>query len=175
MKRGRAAQVGGDKATAFRAFSRIYFEYPATEEAAEALVALSGVSPAAVKPAHDTVPSFLGRAERLYTAKRYMDAREAFESLKPVATGDDREVVTLRLAECDYFTKRFTASLIGLAEYVEHNKARGVEAEYFVLGNMRELGQKDYDARLRAFVDRDEDPALTERALMDLAAVPHLG
>jgi soluble lytic murein transglycosylase len=34
---------------------------------------------------------------------------------------------------------------------------------------MRELGQKDYETRLRAFVDHDDDPVLTERALMDLA------
>ena len=169
LKRGRAAQVAGDKATALRALSRVYFEYPASPEAAEALVALSGVSPAAAKPSRETLSSFLTRADRLFTAKTYGEARVAFNALKPFAADADRDLITLRVAECDYYSKQYATSLTGLAEYVEHSKERGVEVEYFVLGDMRELADKDYAPRLSAFVERNEDPALAERALMDLA------
>jgi len=48
----------------------------------------------------------LGRAARLFGAKQYVPARAAFEMLAPMAAGDDRELVRLRLAECDYFQKR---------------------------------------------------------------------
>lgn len=169
LKRGRAAELAGDNATAMRALSRVYFEYPTSPEAAEAGVVLSGVSPAAARPSVDTFSSFLNRAERLFAGKQFNDARTAFEALKPLANDHDRDLVTLRLAECDYYGHRYTSALTGLAAYVEKTKDRAVEVEYFVLGAMRELGNKDYDARLGTFVDREEDPALAERALMDLA------
>ena len=51
----------------------------------------------------------LGRGERLFGASRYAQARVVFDGLRTAAQGDDRELVQLRLAECDYFQKQARA------------------------------------------------------------------
>ncbi len=48
----------------------------------------------------------LGRAAQLYGARRYSDARAAFVAVQAEASGDDRELVDLRIAESDYFLQR---------------------------------------------------------------------
>jgi soluble lytic murein transglycosylase len=178
LKRGRAAIAAGDRATAIRALSRVYFDYPLAPEAAEAQTVLAGASAAAVRPTRESLAFFLGRAERLFAGRQYADARSAFDTLKLVAAGDDLDLATLRIAECDYYLKRYAASLTSLAarsraasekSFTDAMLARGAEAEYFVLGDMRELGDKDYEARLQSYVDRGDDPIFAERALMDLA------
>ena len=178
LKRGRAALAAGERTLAIRALSRVYFEYPLSIEGAEAQTVLSGASPATLKPSRESIASFLGRAERLFAGRQYGDARVAFNALSAIATGDDRDLVQLRVAECDYYVKRYTASLTGLAARSKAASGstfstamleRTAETEYFILGNMRELRDKDYDARLRAFIERANSPLFIERALMDLA------
>jgi len=169
LKRGRAALAVGDTGTAIRALSRVYFEYPLSTEADEAQPLLAGASPLAVKPARENVTAFLSRAERLFAGRQYGEARAAFDGIKIFATDSDRDLAALRVAECDYYAKKYGAALTGLAAYRERSSERAEEVEYFALGAMRELGLKDYDTRLRAFVERNADEALVERALMDLA------
>lgn len=170
LKLGRAAMDAGNRAAATRAFARIYFEYPLAPEAADAAAELARVAPTATKPSLQTVTSILGRGERLFAGRQYGDARAAFDSVKPLATGDDRQVVDLRLAECDFHLKRYPVALAALRSYLDRSKARPAEAEYYYLGALREADRMaEYDERLKAFVDRAEDPAFVERALYDLA------
>ena len=65
---------------------------------------------AALGPIAAGTPRFareLARAERLFAERRYAPAREAFERLAAVAAGDEAELVQLRMAESDYFLKRY--------------------------------------------------------------------
>jgi len=184
LKRGRAALAVNEKPTAIRALSRVFFEFPATPEGAEAQLVLNGASPGSTKPTRDTSAAFIARAERLFAGRQYADARSAFEALKPVVAGDDLDLATLRVAACDYHLKKFTSSMNALAGRAKAIGAasssspailaRAPETEYFILGNMRELGDKDYEKRLRAYIDRDQDQVFSERALMDLAQFHNL-
>src|SRR5436190_4028574 len=107
MRLGRSARASGDTDKAATAFARVYYEFPLSDLSALAgseLESLSNVQP--IAPGSGRYKFELGRAERLFGSKRYAQARTAFEGLKNAAEGDDRELVNLRLAECDYFLKR---------------------------------------------------------------------
>lgn len=131
MKLGHAARASNDKAKAAEAFSHVFYEFPLGENAAAAgaeLDELTGSQP--LTPGSQRYKVELGRAERLFSAKLYGDARNAFEALKPAATGDDRELLQLRLAECDYFTKRARAAREALRPLIDSAARRG-EALFF--------------------------------------------
>ena len=66
----------------------------------------------------------LCRAERLFGAKRYTDARNVYETLRPMAAGDDRELVELRLAESDYYQKRLRIARDALKPYTTPTTVR---------------------------------------------------
>ena len=52
----------------------------------------------------------LARGEQLFAARAYGAAREQFAAIQGLVSGDSRELVDLRLAECDYFTKKTRAA-----------------------------------------------------------------
>ena len=107
MRLGRAAKAAGDSDKALSAFSRVYFEFPFSDLSALAsdeLDHLPNVPPVTLGSTRYKLE--LGRAERLFGAKRYAQARGEFENIRRVADGDDEELVYIRLAECDYFLKR---------------------------------------------------------------------
>ena len=62
-------------------------------------------------------------------------------------TGDDREVVDLRIAECDYFLKRYAAARDGVQPYLD-NASRKAEAKFFYASAIRGLGDADEATRL---------------------------
>jgi soluble lytic murein transglycosylase len=166
---GRAAETAKDMKRAAAAYLRVRYEFPLAEEAAladTALEALEGVEP---KPnTQATLEQDLGRAERLFSARRYALARDAFTSIAPLAVGDERERVDIRIAECDYYLRRYRATRDGLAPYLSIG-ARAAEAQFFHLAALRELGEQDeYLARVRALVDRFPDSSWAEEALNNL-------
>ena len=106
LRLARAAASAGDRERALETYQTIYYEWP-TSEAADAARIEMPIT--ALGPATAGTPRFareLARAERLFTERRYADAREAFEGLSAAANGDEAEVVQLRLAESDYFLRR---------------------------------------------------------------------
>ena len=42
--------------------------------------------------------------------RRYSEARNAFAEIQGKAAGDDRELIDLRIAESDFFRKRYQAA-----------------------------------------------------------------
>src|SRR5437763_1683779 len=142
MRLGRSARASGDTDKAATAFARVYYEFPLSDLSALAgseLESLSNVQP--IAPGSGRYKFELGRAERLFGSKRYAQARTAFEGLKNAAEGDDRELVNLRLAECDYFLKRPRNARDGVKPYIEH-ASRQAEALFFYAVAMRELGDE---------------------------------
>ena len=81
----------------------------------------------------------LGRAERMFGAKQYPAARATFDAIRSAATGDDRELVDLRLAECEYFAKHPRNAREGVRPFIEHASRQG-EALFFHALASRELG-----------------------------------
>src|SRR5205807_9872054 len=102
---GRAWLAAGDRKRAAEAFQRLYYEFPLSDAASTARDALASLQDFLIpNPQRD-----LGRALILFGAKRYGEVRSAFQDLQRKVTGDDREVVDLRLAESDGFLKRYAA------------------------------------------------------------------
>jgi soluble lytic murein transglycosylase len=162
---GRAALAAGDKPRATQAYLRIYYEFPLSDAAAGAATALSGLQDQIVRTGYQ---ADLSRARRLFDAKRYQDARTAFQDLQKQVSGDDREVVDLRIAECEYFLKRYAAARDGLQPYLE-NASRRAEARFFYLSATRELGAPDqFVALTRQLVTDFPDSSWAEEALNNL-------
>jgi soluble lytic murein transglycosylase len=170
LKLAQASKASGDAAGAAQAWARVYYEYPLSDQAAVAQSALDLAS--AWQPLENGSPRFkleVGRAERLFGSKRYAQARTAFENLKPYASGDDAELVGMRLAECDHYLRRFKAARDEIEPYTR-SASRRAEAQFFYLTSARELGARDEFVRLtHELVSAYPTESWSEEALNNLA------
>ncbi len=119
LRLARAAENAGETAVALEAYSRVHYDHALSPEAPEATASRARLAPALATASRDSLAVDLARAERLYSARRYADARKAFEPLRAPAAGDDRQMVDLRLAQCDFFLKRHTAARDALRAYLD--------------------------------------------------------
>ncbi len=170
MRLGRAAKAAGEADKALSAFSRVYFEFPFSDLSALAsdeLDHLSNVPP--ITGGSTRYKLELGRAERLFGAKKYAQARSEFENVRRVADGDDKELVNIRLAECDYFLKRPRNARDEVKPYIAKASRQG-EALYFYAVAERDLGEQgEYLSIVRRLVDEFSDQTWAEEALNNLA------
>lgn len=161
----RASFAANERKQAAEAYLRVYYEFPLTDAAIAAETQLEALRD------HYTRVSYkadLGRAQMFYGARRYPEARAAFASLQGQVSGDDRELVDLRIAECDFFLKRYPAVRDELRPYLD-NASRKAEARFFALSAMRELDMDDeFVAATRALVDEFPDSSWSEEALNNL-------
>ena len=170
MRLGRAARAANDGTKAAEAFAHVFYEFPLSENAAIAgaeLNTLTGLQP--LTPGSQRYKVELGRAERMFGAKQYGDARPAFEGLRGVASGDDRELLQLRIAECDYFTKRARNARESLRPLTE-NASRRAEALFFYALASRDLGDtQTFLETLERIETEFADQTWAEDALNNLA------
>lgn len=167
---GRAYQATGDRTRAAESFARLYYEFPLSELAAVGATELNGLED--LRSPQDSNARFkldLGRAERLFGFKRYQPAKLAFEALEPLASGDDAELIALRLAESDFFLRRYRQARDNLAPRLARSSRRA-EARFFHLAATRELGEHEEYLRLaRALVTEFPDSPWAEETLNNLA------
>ncbi len=170
MRVGRAALAVGDQDQAAAAFSRVYFEFPLGDRAAEAATELERIPDyASVAPRTDRIKRELGRADQLFVARRYAEARQAFASARVSASGDDRDLVNLRVAECDYYLKRLTAARDVLRLY-SAKAPRQAEALFYYALTVRGLGNRDQSFTLmRQLLDQFPTGSWAEEALNSVA------
>jgi len=162
---GRAALAAGDRAKAAQAFLRVYYDFPVTDAATVAGVQLASLQDQISGPNYK---GDLARAQALFGARRYTDARAAFLSLQPTAEGDDKELVGLRIAECDFYLRRYPQARDGMQPYVDQ-ASRKAEARFFFLSSIRELGDRDRSISLTtALVSDFPDSSWSEEALNNL-------
>lgn len=162
---GRAALATGDRSKAAQAFLRVYYEFPLSDAATAAGTQLASLQDQITRPNYK---GDLARAQALFGAKRFTDARAAFQSLQPSAEGDDKELVALRLAECDFYMKRYPAARDAVQPYLE-GASRKAEARFFYLSSLRELGDGDrYVTLTNALVADFPDSSWSEEALNNL-------
>jgi soluble lytic murein transglycosylase len=170
MRMGRAARAAGRTDKATEAFSRVVYEFPFSDLAPLAATELETLPLAPIEPGTNRYKLELGRAERLFGAKRYAQAKPAFDALKRASGGDDRELVNLRLAEIDYFSKRPRQARDGVRPYIEKASRQG-EALYFYAIATRELGDDaEYLRLVRRIVNEFPDQSWAEEALNNLAS-----
>ncbi|MGH9349064.1 MAG: transglycosylase SLT domain-containing protein [Vicinamibacterales bacterium] len=169
LRIARAAGEARERDKAIAYYRRVYFEFPLSAEADLAKVELDALEkPVLVTP--DRFALELGRAERLFGARRYKPAHDGFASLSKVARGDDRELVALRLAECDYYLRRYRASRDALRPYLDDGK-RKAEARFFHLTAIRALGDfETYVALARGLVNDFPQESWAEETLNNLAS-----
>jgi len=169
LRLGHAAALAGERSLAVQSYSRVYYEFALTPEARDAETEVIRMRPAALAVTTDTYVPELGRAERLFGARRYSDARRSFDLLRPLSTGDDRAHIDLRLAECDFHLKRHAAARDALRAMLDRQPVRSTEAQYYLISATRELGREDeYVSLVRAFVDSTTDASYAEAVLNDL-------
>jgi soluble lytic murein transglycosylase len=171
MRLGRVKKLSGDADGAAAAFSRVYFEFPLSDLAASAATELDELR--ALGPIESGSPRYkleMGRAERLFGARRYSQARDAFAGLSGAAGGDDKELVALRVAESDFYLKRYQAARDALAPWTDTARRRA-EAQFFALSATRELGEKaEYERLAHALVDAFPTDSWSEETLNSLAS-----
>ena len=170
MRMGKAARTLGNREKAAEAFSRVVYEFPFGDLAAGASTELETLPIAPVAAGSRRYQLELGRGERFFAAKRYAPARSIFETLRPLAQGDDHELINLRLAECDYFLKRARNARDGVKPYLEKASRQG-EALFFYALAVRELGDQDeYLRTVRRLASDFADQSWAEEALNNLAS-----
>jgi len=161
----RAAAVGGDRKRAADAWLKVYYEFPLSDAASNAESALNSLQDLIIKRDYKLD---LGRATLLFGAKRYSEARNAFQDLQPRVSGDDRELVDLRIAECDFFLKHYKAARDEVAPYLD-KASRKAEAKFFYLSALRALGDQDQAVTLTgALVTEFPDSSWSDEALANL-------
>jgi soluble lytic murein transglycosylase len=167
-----ASRQAGNIDAAVAAYGRVYFEYPLSDEAAQAAGELTRLSSDFRTLSAARASRELARAHALFTARRHVDARKAYDLARPHLAAKDRDVVALRLAQLEYHQKRLPAARAALHAFLEKPGVAQTlkdEAEYFALSTMREQGRHaEYVAAVRAFVERTPEPAWAEAALNDL-------
>jgi soluble lytic murein transglycosylase len=162
---GRSALSSGDRKKAADAFVRVYYEFPLTYAAAMAATQIPGLQDQITRNDHK---KDIGRAQLLFGARRYAEAREAFQALQPVVDGDDKELADLRVAECDFNLKQYAAARDGVRPYLDR-ASRKAEARFFYLSSLRELGDHaQYVALTEALVAEFPDSSWAEEALNNL-------
>ena len=169
LRLGRAAEAAGDREKALAAYRRVYYEFPLSAQAVDAQAGIERLQTLGTIPP-DRFRLELARAERLFSARRWAQARAAFEPLARVAQGNDAELVALRLAEADYYLDRHRAAREALRPYL-NGGARQAEARFFYLTATRALGDEAaYVSLARDLVADHPSTEWAEETLNNLAS-----
>ena len=167
----RARQSAGDLKGAAEAYAHVYYEFPLGDLATTAAAQIAALN--AWGPIEAGSPRYkleLGRAERLFGAKRYAQARDGFAAVSSYASGDDKELIALRLAECDYYLRRYQSTRDALAPWTGTARRRA-EAQFFYMGAVRELGDDAEYVRLaNALASAFPGDSWAEETLNNLAS-----
>ena len=166
---GRAEEAVGHMDHALDAYRRVYYDYPLSTQANDASVAIDRLDAPALTP----TPRYrkeLARAEQLFDGRRWAQAKAAFEPLLTVAVGDERELISLRLAECAYYLNRFPEARRLLEPFLADSR-REAEARFFHLGSVRGAGDSAAFITLtRRLVSDHPDSDWSAEALNNLAS-----
>jgi soluble lytic murein transglycosylase len=168
MKLAAAEESIGHRDHALDAYRRVYYDFPLSTQAVDAEEVLARIEPKAA-PA-DQYDRKLARAEALFAARQWSEARAAFQALVKAAQGDDRERIGLRLAETDYYLDRHRAARTALAPFLAGSR-REAEARFFHLTATRALGEREaYVTLVRGLVADHPDSEWAAEALNNLAS-----
>lgn len=167
----RTATAAGDVAGQQAAALALHFEFPVSPHAAAAAPVVAALR-ASAPPARlaELDGRELARADRLFDARRYAEARAAYLAARRVATGADAVKADVRAAVADYHLDRHRAAAEALAP-LRDTAPHEAEARYFHLRSLRALGQRDaYVAAVRDLADRYPTSPWAAEALNHLAS-----
>ena len=171
LKLGLAADEAGLPARSVAALQRVYYDYPATAEADAAAAALDKQD---VDIDAALAPRELARADALFRARRWTQAKDSYELAKPFATGADRARVDLRLAASEVLLGRFRDGRDALKPLLEGPLAE--EAHFHYLSATRLLKHGDeHETLARKFVDTFPGSPFADEVLNSLASAYIVG
>ena len=170
LRLGRASLVAGDRPRAVEAFRHVRQQYPLSSLYSEAASELSKLQALeALTPDNARYREELARADLLFGARRYAEARAAYERLRPYAAGSEHERLLVRRAACEYFDRQYAAARSTLVPYL-HAGSHQTEARFYDLMAARAVGaDADFVRLARAFVSRSGDTPSAEEVLDTLA------
>ena len=170
MLLGEAEEALNHREHALEAYRKVYYSFPLGGRVADAKTGLDRLRSPVGVAGGAPVAEELARAERLFAGRRWAEARVALEPLVNVVADDDRELVSLHLAESDFHLGRHVPARDRLKQHLE-SRSRGPEARYYYLSALRGLGDRTGFVRLaRELVKDNPDSPWAAETLDDLAS-----
>ena len=170
MLLGQAEEALSNRERAVEAYRKVYYDFPLSGRAADAKTALDRLQSPIGAAAGAPVREEFARAERLFAGRRWAEAKVAFEPLVETMTGDDRELISLHLAESDFRLGRHRPARDRLKQHLD-SPSIGVEARYYYLSAVRGLGDRpSYLALSRELIDDFPDSPWAAETLDSLAS-----
>jgi soluble lytic murein transglycosylase len=168
VKLAAAASAAGDGNKSIEAARRVVTEFTLAAEAAEAELLLERRGGFTLTtPAQ--VAAELDRAEALFKARKWEQARAAFERVKGKTTREDEERPVFRLAQIDAATGQIRPARDVFKRYVGH-ATFAAEAAYGLIQAERALGSEEAARDLtQTFITRFPSHPLGEAALNEMA------
>ena len=167
LRLGLAADGAGLPMKSVEALQRAYYDYPTTTESDQAGYELDRQD---VDIDAALAPKELARAETLFQARRWSNARESYNNVKSFVTGSDRDRVLVRMAAADIALGRHRDGRDALRPHLDGPLAE--EANFHYVTATRGLNLKNEHRTLaRAFVDRFPSSPYAEEILNSLASV----
>lgn len=168
LRLGQAALAAGDRARAASALARVRYGYPLSAAASVAGRALDSLRDVWVARA-EYVQRELDRAERLFQARRYDEARAAFLAVRSSVPAAARRRVDLRIVACDLARRHLGRARTRLQPYLGE-RSRDPEVAALYLDLLRRLGRTvEYVRGVDELVKRFPSSPWTEAALDGLA------
>jgi soluble lytic murein transglycosylase len=171
LKIGQIALALGAHGKAAEALLRVYYEYPLSEEADQAATELLSLRAEIDGPGTETsFPRDLERADRLWRAGRWQDARAAYLELRGLATGDDRVFVDVRTAGTELNLRRYRTAVNRLLPHIARETPYRAEARFVHARATRALGHhREFVTQVGDLVHDHPDSPWAQAALDALA------
>jgi soluble lytic murein transglycosylase len=125
---------------ALEMYRRIYYDSPLSEQAVDAQNGIERLQSSSAISA-DLVGRAQRRAQRLFDARRWAQARAGFEAIAKSVEGDTKDLVALRIAECDFYLDRFRIARDSLKPLLKDDELEP-EARFFYLSAIGEMGDR---------------------------------
>lgn len=153
---------------ALEMYRRIYYDSPLSAQAVDAQNGIERLQASSISA--DLVGRAQRRAQRLFEARRWAQARAGFEAIAKAVEGDTKDLVALRIAECDFYLDRYRAARDGLKPLLNDDELEA-EARFFHLSAIRGLGdRKTFITLARELVDDFPTSEWAAEALNSLAS-----
>jgi soluble lytic murein transglycosylase len=166
LKLGQAAERAGMPMRSVEALQRVYYDYPTSSQAAEAGLALDRQD---VEVDEASAPKELARADALFQARRWAEARRSYDRVKSLLSGSRRDRVMMRIAAADVGLGRHRDGRDALRAHLSGPHAE--EAHFHFVTAARGLKLADEHIRLsRAYVDKYPSSPFAEEILNNLAS-----
>jgi len=166
LRLGIAAGRAGQPMRSVEALQRAYYDYPTTSESDQAGSELDRQD---VDIDAALAPKELARAETLFQARRWSNARASYDKVRPFVAEPERTRVAMRLAATEVALGRHRDGRDALRPHLDGSYAE--EAQFHFVAAARGLNLKDEHRRLaHAYVEKFPASPYAEEIMNNLAS-----